>query len=270
MAKVPKKVVQRLLKEVPAHKKILEQAKSRDVNEADTVTIVVDLLNNVFGFDKYSEITRELQIKGTYCDLAIKINDQVEYLIEVKAVGTEIGKENHVRQAVDYAAKEGIRWVILTNAIDWQLYRMLLKDKVEHDLVYQFNILELNPRNKTDQELLFMLCRRAIDKDLAEKFYEYQQLVNKYTVAGILMSDETHALVTKNLRKLMPGIKVDNQEIAKMIKDQVIKRELAESDISKATVSKIKRTKNKALAAKKKSVVSNELNDGLNDKLGES
>lgn len=39
---------------------IVEQQKSRDVSEADTVTIVKDLLSEVFGYDKYAELTGEV------------------------------------------------------------------------------------------------------------------------------------------------------------------------------------------------------------------
>jgi len=83
-------VTKRLISAVPKFKKVLTQAKERDVNESDTVTIVTDMLEEVFGFDKYSEITREFAIQGTYCDLAIKTGKQVDYLIEVKAIGLDL------------------------------------------------------------------------------------------------------------------------------------------------------------------------------------
>ena len=71
MAKIPKKVSDRISKKVPVYQKVLENALTRDVNESDTVTIITDILSDVFGFDKYTEITSEQQIRGTFCDLAI-------------------------------------------------------------------------------------------------------------------------------------------------------------------------------------------------------
>lgn len=58
--------------------------------------IVSDMLAEVFGFDKYSEVTRELCIRGTYCDLAVRIDQKLRFLIEVKAIGTEL-KDQHVK-----------------------------------------------------------------------------------------------------------------------------------------------------------------------------
>ena len=110
---IPKKVADRLAAGLKRFKPVLDAAKDRDVNESDTSMIVTDMLAEVFGFDKYSEVTREYAIRGTFCDLATKIEGQLQTLIEVKAVGIGL-RENHVKQAVDYAANQGVEWVILT------------------------------------------------------------------------------------------------------------------------------------------------------------
>ncbi len=110
MANIPAVAAKRLSASVPKFRKILSRAKERDVNESDTVTIITDMLEEVFGFDKYSDITREFGIQGTYCDLAIKSGKKIQYLIEVKAIGLDL-RESHLRQAVNYASHEGIKWV---------------------------------------------------------------------------------------------------------------------------------------------------------------
>jgi len=46
------------------------------VSEADTVTLVKDVLSEILGYDKYAELTSDHCIRGTYCDLAVKINAQ--------------------------------------------------------------------------------------------------------------------------------------------------------------------------------------------------
>src|ERR1700756_4028894 len=109
MASVPSKVVDRLIAGIKHFQPILTDAKASDKGEADTVTIVKDMLQDVFGYNKYSEVTSEHAIKGTYCDLAIKIDNTPKplILIEVKAIGLEL-KEAYVKQAVDYAANEGV------------------------------------------------------------------------------------------------------------------------------------------------------------------
>ena len=77
MPQVPNKVAERLAAGIKRFQPILASAKSRDVGESDTVIIITDMLSEVFGYDKYSEITSETSIRGTWCDLALKIDGQL-------------------------------------------------------------------------------------------------------------------------------------------------------------------------------------------------
>ena len=94
MASIPTKVQTRLFTGIKKFQNVLKQAKIKDINESDTVTIIMDMLAEVFGYDKYSEITSEYAIKKTYCDLAIKIDGKLRFLIEVKAIGLDL-KTDH-------------------------------------------------------------------------------------------------------------------------------------------------------------------------------
>lgn len=229
MSAVPAIVSKRLTSAVPKFKKILSQAKERDVNESDTVTIVTDMLEEVFGFDKYSDITKEFAIQGTYCDLAIKTGKQVDYLIEVKAIGLDL-KDNHLKQAVNYAAREGIRWVVLTNGIHWQIHRVTLNTKVEHIQLCCIDFSEVNLRKKDELELLFLLCKRGLIKDNIDKYYEYRQTVNRYMLGALLRTETVASVVRRELRKMNPGLKVSADEILEMLNSGVIKREIIDSD----------------------------------------
>jgi len=62
-ANIPSKVKERLSNGLKKFQAITQNAKSKDINESDTVVIVTDMLCEVFGFDKYSEITCEYSIK---------------------------------------------------------------------------------------------------------------------------------------------------------------------------------------------------------------
>src|SRR5688500_12420991 len=112
MPKVSKRFLERAKSSLRKYQRAFEAARSRDVNESDTCVILSDFLADVLGYDKYSEVTTEFAVRTTFCDLAVKIDGTLRYLIEVKSVGTEL-KENHLRQAVDYAANQGVEWVLL-------------------------------------------------------------------------------------------------------------------------------------------------------------
>ncbi len=140
---------------------MLQLAKDRDVNESDTVSIVNDILGEVFGYDKYLEVTSELAIRGTFCDLALKVDGKIQFLVEVKAIGIEL-KPNHVRQAVDYGANNGVPWVVLTNGIDWRLYRIRFEQPIAYDVVNCFSFTTVDPQAEKDQEILSTLSCEAL------------------------------------------------------------------------------------------------------------
>src|SRR3954469_21863797 len=123
MPPIPSKVEDRLVTAIKRFQPVIASAKARDVNESDTVIIVTDMVSEIFGYDKYSEITSEHAIRGTFCDLAVSIDGKFQFLVEVKAIGLDL-KDNHVKQVVDYAANKGVDWVILTNGTSWRMYKV--------------------------------------------------------------------------------------------------------------------------------------------------
>ncbi len=245
MANIPKKVVERLSKTVSKFQRVLKIAKDRDVNEADTVSIVVDILSEVFGFDKYIEITSEYAIRSTYCDLAIKINGKIQYLIEVKAIGLDL-KEHHLRQVIDYGANQGVQWVILTNGILWEIHRIRFEKPLNYDLISSFNFLELNSKKTEDQEKVFLICKEGLSKAVREDYYEHVQSINRFMIGAILLSDEVLNVVRRELRKLSSGLKVENSEIEKILQNEVLKRDVIEGEAAAKAKSRVKKISGKS------------------------
>lgn len=240
MANVPKKVVDRLLKEVPKFQKVLQSAKDRDINESDTVAIITDVLADVFGFDKYAEVTSEFCIRNTFCDLAIKVGDKVQFLIEVKAIGLSL-KENHLRQAINYGANQGIPWVVLTNGISWEIYRIRFEKPIEAEAVCSLDLLGVNPRKAEDQERLFLLCKEGLSKAAMDEFAQKVQSVNRFVIGAIIISEPVVSMIRKELRRLATGLKVENGEIGEILRSEVIKREVIEGDAAVKAKAQIKK-----------------------------
>jgi hypothetical protein len=243
MVAVPKKVADRLSKAVPIFQRVLANARDRDVNESDTVTIVTDILADVLGFDKYSEVTSEQAIRGTFCDLAIKLEGKIKYLIEVKAIGLTL-KENHLRQAVNYGANQGIPWVVLTNGVTWEIYRIKFDRPVSHDLVCSFDFFSLKPRAVDDQGKLFLLCREGIAKAAIEEFHV--QNVNKFIVGALIQSEAIVAVIRRELRRLSPAAKISMEEIQQLLPD-VLKRDVLEGESATHAIERVKKAAKKSL-----------------------
>ncbi|MBW1933646.1 MAG: type I restriction enzyme HsdR N-terminal domain-containing protein [Deltaproteobacteria bacterium] len=245
MAAIPKKVVERYVKTVSKFQRVLKIAQDRDVNEADTVSIAQDILAEVFGFDKYLEITSEYAIRGTYCDLAIKIDEKIQYLLEVKAIGLTL-KASHLRQVVDYGANHGVQWVVLTNGIMWELYRIRFERPIDCDLVSSFNFLELNPRKEDDQQKLFLLSKKGLSKSIREDYYERVQSVNRFVIGAIVLSESVVNAIRRDIRKLVAGLKVDDKEIEQILINEVLKRDVIEGEEASKAASRVRRLMKKA------------------------
>ncbi len=238
MKPIPKKVNERLVKGIKKFHKILEDARSRDINESDTVVIITDMLSEIFGFDKYSEITSEFAIRGTYCDLVTQIDGDLQYLIEVKAVGVEL-KESFIKQAVDYAANQGIDWVILTNGIRWIVYKIAFTKPIDKDQVIRFNFNELNPKNKSHLEIMFCLSKEGCNKSVLDEYHSQRQVLNKYFIGSVIITDPMLNTIRRELKKLAPDIGTDNEQIKKVISQEIFKREILESEKAQEASKKI-------------------------------
>jgi predicted type IV restriction endonuclease len=242
--KINKKVSERIISQVQRFQKILKKAQSRDVNESDTVTIITDILASVFGFDKYTEITSEQAIRGTYCDLAVTLDEKIKYLIEVKAAGIDL-KENHLRQAIGYGANHGISWVVLTNGITWEIYKIKFERPISHELVCSYDFTALNPRKIEDQEKIYLLCKEGIATDAIDEFHDHIQIVNRFMVGAVCLTEPVINIIRRELRKISSSVKVTNQEINDILLSEVIKRDVVEGEPFKDATRKFKRQQRK-------------------------
>jgi hypothetical protein len=231
MARIPKKVSERLSKSTRSFQRVLRVAKDRDINESDTVTIVTDMLERVFGYDKYAEITSEQAIRGTYCDLAVRLSDSVKYLIEVKAIGLEL-KESHLRQAIGYGANHGVPWIVLTNGIEWRVHKLAFEKPIRCEQVLEFDFLSMSPRKAEHQELLFLLSKEGLASAAIEEFHEHVQVVNRFVIAAVIHSDPVVSIIRREVRRLAPGTKVSAAEIRELL-PEVLKRDVVEGEEAK-------------------------------------
>jgi hypothetical protein len=249
MATVPSRVADRLVRGIKRFQPILNTAKSRDDGEADTVMIVTDMLAEVFGYDKYSEVTAEYSIRGTYCDLATKIDGTLQALIEVKAVGLDL-KDNHVKQAVDYAANQGVDWVVLTNGVCWRVYKVTFAKPIDQELVIEINFCALDPKNAADIEALYLWCKEGWVKSVLGDYHIQKQALSRFFLGAVVLSEPVLEVVRRELRRVSPDVRIQTEQIRHVLSTEVLKREVMEGDKAEEARKKIARTANKALRAK--------------------
>ena len=231
---------------------IVQQQRTRDVSEPDTVTLVKDLLSDVFGYDKYAEVTSEHAIRGTYCDLAVKLHEKLAMLIEVKSAGTVLD-DRHVKQAVDYGSNQGCEWIVLTNASTWRLYQVIFAKPIDKRLVADIDLTSIETRKEDSLEKLWPLTKEGFLKGAHLELRDRQDATSRYVLAALLTcNDGIISAIRRELRRVV-DVLVDDADIVKALQHDVIKRDTLEGPEAEAACRRVNRREGKAIRKAKES-----------------
>ncbi len=176
--------------------------KEKDAAEADTRHLVTDILVELFGYDKYENLTAEFNVKGDWADYGVRIDKQLVAFVEVKRISQKL-MVSHLRQVESYALKEGVQWVILTNAQVWQAYHItpVKGQQSEATLLFEVDTLDENTKPSRKVDLLFLLSKEGISRGRIFEFLKKQNAISPKTLMPILISDGVLAAVRKELKR---------------------------------------------------------------------
>jgi len=202
--------IRRPLKKFVPH---LIKAREDNLNEADTSQRLVKFFEEVLGYDAFTEITKEQQVKDKYVDLAIKIDDSVRLLVEIKAAGVTL-RDRHIEQAERYAAEGNIRWVLLTNGVVWNLYHLTFEEGIEYERVFSVD-LSSDPEGRAP-DLLGLLHRKSVRKGEHEDFWQKRAAMSPESIGRALFTEDVLRFIRREIRRL-EGLLVDEEDLANAI-----------------------------------------------------
>jgi len=246
---IPKKVEQRIQQAFTKLRPVLLEARNRDVNEADTVTLVKAILSDAFGWNPFFDVTSEFAIRSTYVDLAVKADNHIAFLIEVKAIGSDL-KDNHLRQAINYAANQGIEWAVLTNGVIWQAHRVSFGKPIDHEMVFQLDMITDNPREARVKEMAFLLSKEGMTKAAITHFHAEKQALSKFNIGAILRSEPVLMLVRRELKRAYPQLSPSIDQVKDLIDTEVLKRDVLEGEKAAAAAKLMKKAMGRALRSR--------------------
>jgi hypothetical protein len=227
---IPKRAVERITAGLKKYQAVLADAKNRDINERDTVIIIVEIVADLLGYKKFTEITTEFpDHTGGYVDLAVKVDKEIRFLIEAKAINVEL-KDTHVRQGISYGASLGTDWVILTNGVHWRIYKIHFGQPIEQILVRELDLLVATPRDDKLLECFGSISREGFTKSSMTAFFQQQQAMGKFSVAALLLSEPVIGAARRELHRLYPSVKVEPEILRSVIQNDVFKREVVDGD----------------------------------------
>jgi hypothetical protein len=147
----------------------------------------------------------------------------------VKAVNQEL-KEAYVKQAVDYAANQGVEWVVLTNAQEWQIYRVTFGQPISHELLVSLKFMAMSPKSGTDLEALFLLTREAQGKSLLDEFLQQRQALSRFSVGAVVLTEPVLAVIRRELKRISPDVRIESEDLLRVLTEEVIKRDVLDGD----------------------------------------
>jgi hypothetical protein len=221
------------------------EAQTQGRKEADNVMYVVQFYKEALGYDIFTEISKEFQIKEKYCDIAIKLQGQVEILTEVKQPGMRLA-DRHIEQAETYAMKSGTKWVMLTNGLEWKLFHISFSDTegVERAVVFRTDFLkELDEKPDDVAEKFALLQKKNYLKGDLEKYWTRKTMLEPEALAQGLFS---HTVLRALNREINRGAeaKVSFEDIVKALKNMLDKQVLV--DLADIKIGKKRRAKKQA------------------------
>lgn len=193
---------------------VMLKAQADNLNEADTVQRIVKVLEDVLGYDGLEEVTREAAVKDKYCDLAIKLDGAVRLLIEVKSAATTL-RERHIEQAQSYAAHANIRWVLLTNGVQWTLFHLTFEEGIDATAVFT---ADLGADVDQAAGFLALVHRQALVKGHLDEYWLHRSALCASSLGAVLFMEPVLLMIRREIRR-REGLLVDVEDLGQAIHD---------------------------------------------------
>ena len=126
---------------------LVTYGKKSGVEENVKQKLIIPLLV-LLGYDVSRDMDFEHNVRNKKADIALMINNKPKVIVECKSI--EQNLDSHIEQAVDYALKKQINWVILTNGKETRLYKTWIENvpEAKDRELWRVNLRELEKQFK--------------------------------------------------------------------------------------------------------------------------
>lgn len=223
MAVWEEKVKSRIRSGITRYSRIFEEARRSRRKEADVGNMIYVMLEDVFGYDKITDITAEFRVRGQYADYAVRLGSKLKVFVEVKGPNVRLNPV-HLLQVTTYAVKEGVEWVVLTTGLDWQLYHISKAMPIDEQLVFSCSLTDQSRADTAS--MLFILTKEAMQRDVAKEYWDRKQAVSAPNLLRVLYSEPIVEKMCKELRALT-GHRPSTDELRRLLEAEIVRPDYA-------------------------------------------
>jgi predicted transport protein len=156
----------------------LDRHQKENLKEYPTRTIFVDPLLEVLGWDVRDPDEIQLEyptIDGKSVDYVTKVNRKPVLFIEAKPLNDPLTDVKAITQVVGYAANAGVEWCILTNGVNYKVYRSTEKAQAPDKLLFEVSIDPRESEGRSVQQIadqFYRFCRDAMARGVLDEIGE--------------------------------------------------------------------------------------------------
>ena len=99
-------------------------------------------------------------------------------------------------------------------------------------------------------EKLYLLSKEASSKNVIEAYHEKTKIINKFIISSIIQTDKIVNILRRELRNSFENIKVDSKTISNIIVNDILKRDLVDSEEAKFAMKQINKIIKKKMKKK--------------------
>jgi|WetSurSiteA1Bulk_404760.scaffolds.fasta_scaffold00015_17 hypothetical protein len=150
----------RIISGIKKFKNVLGESLELGINRFNTATVVIDMLKEILGYDKYSEIISDYGIKSSSCVAAVKKSGKLLFLLDIYPVEINVMPIQGL-QLDSYGQYQNMDYVVVTNGIYWKVF-IIDWGNNSSNLDCEFDFMNLDPKNLSDLKKLQKLCRENL------------------------------------------------------------------------------------------------------------
>jgi hypothetical protein len=231
MYKVPTKhkkgIEQELKKFVPLINNL--QAKGKKSTEEDARILLNDILSYALGYDKYNELKTEMRERNDRIDYVVKLSEgpnskkdnKFDFVIEAKAAHMKLS-QSHVDQTLSYCLKIGIDFFVLTNAVNWQLYKVKRsKNAPSARLIHEVDFSANNNIESLVDDFYLFSKVSYLNGDW-KSVLEVAKATNVEDIVAVLLSNKIIRNISKEIYATS-GVKVSDEMVKDIVENQIVK-----------------------------------------------
>lgn len=190
-----------------------------NLDESATRIMTNAFLTDVLGYKELEEIKTEFRIRGEYADYVIQVGRKKHFVVEVKSIQIDLDQK-HLRQSLNYAANEGIDWILLMNARQIEFYKVNFSKPITSHKLFKIDLMDKSDFNSA-AELIVYLTKHCVLKDELDDFWKRVSALAPDSVAKLLYSEDVARTVRNSIKK-DTGIYFQIEDVAEVIREIII------------------------------------------------